>query len=105
SFPRDGQCQKQSVQSRVVKTFPDETTRGQDQALLIGRNRSQLFLHVLSSFGCRSTVQHHQVPCKPFQPGGEELEMIASFREQERRAAFRQRAYHVVENERVAPLV
>ena len=86
ALPRDRQRQKERVQAGVVEALANVPTRGQDEALFVGREFGKLRRRGLPSTRGHAPVEHHEVP------GESSSEAITSFRISSFRLSFAESA-------------
>ena len=105
ALPGDRQREEQRVEARIVEALADVATGGQDQALLVGRDRGKLVSGSVSSPSRHPPVKDDEVAREALQPVREELQMVLPLREEDGGPALLEGGDHVIEDQVVACLV
>ena len=105
TLPGNRHGEKESVEPRVIETFADIATRRQDEPLGRLRNRPKLVEGTTPLLGRHPASQYDEVSHEPPEFLRKVFEMILSFREQDRRAAFLHRGNDVVDDMPVSGLI
>lgn len=93
--PGDRHREEQRVEARVVEAFADVTARREHEARFIRRNTSEPFQGPAPFLRPGSAAKDDDVWADGGEPGRQDIKMIASLREDNWRAPFREDAREV----------
>jgi len=97
AFPRNRQRQEQCIEPRIVESLTDVAARRQHQSFFALGYRVELLEGFTLSTRCHPALQDDNVTNKRPQRVSEILDVILSFRQQDRRSPFFQRRDHVID--------
>lgn len=105
ALPRDRHREHERVQAWVIEALADESPRREDEPRFVGRQLGEGGERGSAAAGCDVAVEGHEMRDVGSQSGGEPVEVLTAFGQDDGRSSFAQQAQYVLGDEFQSGLV